>query len=444
MDKLLLRVLENSILDRIAGKITLALRDEERESIVMDALLNACGDIEAKFKVEKPAILEGLQEKEKFVKDFFSLSIIEDLLEDSDVEDIIINSLSPIFVHTSSNGLVKTDKRFGTKQELDLLIKKMLVFAGGKKLTKINNLELHNMKGRVNIISSPLGHQITITKIKEEPLSIIDLIDKGTLNFEMAAQLWLYVEGFSVRPANIIVSGGPGSGKTTILNAILGFLPRNERLVVIEDTLELNTKFTDICSRLESSDDLTMDDLVKNSLRMRPDRIIIGEVRGREAQGMMTAINIGKHCMGTIHANSARETILRLQSPPMNVSESLIGLINVFIIMQKCFDNEEAFRVIREIGETAGLEEKKVLLSYLWEYHARSRQFIKTAPSSIYRDKLAHITDVSPKKIIEEVDTRTKILKALKRNNIYSIQKISQICEQYRINPKKAISNLRI
>ena len=444
MDKSLLRVLENSILDRIAGKITLALRDEERESIVRDVLLDACGDVEAKFEVEKSAILESLQDKEKFIKKFFSLDIIEDLLENSDIEDIIINSLSPIFVHTSSNGLAKTDKRFETKQDLDLVIKKMLVFAGGRKLSKINNLELHNMRGRVNIVSSPLGHQLTITKIKEEPLSIINLIDKGTLNFEMAAQLWLYVEGFSVNPANIIVSGGPGSGKTTILNAILGFLPRDERLVVIEDTLELNTKFTDICSRLESSDELTMNDLVKNGLRMRPDRIIIGEVRGQEAQGMMTAMNIGKHCMGTIHANNARETILRLQSAPMNVPEPLIGLINVFIIMRKCFDKGEAFRVVHEIGETAGLQERKVLLSYLWEYDIPSRQFMKTAPSSIFRDKLAHIADVSPKRIIEEVNTRTKILKALKRNNIYSIQKISQICEEYRTNPKKTISTLRI
>ncbi len=443
MDKLL-RILENTVLDNVVGKITLALRDEERESIVMDALLDICSDIEDKFEVKKSAILKSLQEKEKFVKDFFSLGIIEDLLENSDVEDIIINSLSPIFVHTSSSGLVKTGKRFKTKQELDLLIKKMLIFAGGKKLNKINNLELHNMKGRVNIVSSPLGHQITITRIKEEPLSIIDLIDKGTLNFDMAAQLWLYVEGFSVNPANIIVSGGPGSGKTTILNAILGFLPRNARLVVIEDTLELNTKFTDICSRLESSDDLTMEDLVRNSLRMRPDRVVIGEVRGREAQGMMTAMNIGKHCMGTMHANNARETILRLQSEPMNVSEPLIGLINVFVIMRKRFDNGEAFRVVQEIGETAGLQERKVLLSYLWEYDTRTRQFIKTAPSSIYRDKLAHVANVSPKRIIEEVNTRSKILKALKRDNVYSIEKISQICEQYRTNPKKTISNLKI
>ena len=443
MDKLL-RALEDTVLDKVAGKITLALRDEERESIVMDALLDVCNDIEDKFEVKKPAILKTLQEKEKFVKDFFSLGIIEDLLDDSDVEDLIINSLSPIFVHTSSNGLVKTDKRFKTKQELDLLIKKMLIFAGGKKLNKINNLELHNMKGRVNIVSSPLGHQITITRIKEEPLSIINLIDKGTLNFDMAAQLWLYVEGFSVNPANIIVSGGPGSGKTTILNAILGFLPRNARLVVIEDTLELNTKFTDICSRLESSDDLTMEDLVRNSLRMRPDRVVIGEVRGREAQGMMTAMNIGKHCMGTMHANNARETILRLQSEPMNVPEPLIGLINVFVIMRKRFDNGEAFRVVQEIGETAGLQERKVLLSYLWEYDTRTGQFIKTAPSSIYRDKLAHVANVSPKRIIEEVNTRSKILRALRRDNVYNIEEISQICEQYRTNPKKTLNNLKI
>ncbi len=208
---------------------------------------------------------------------------------------------------------------FIPKRNLNNFIQKLLVFAGRKSYHKIANLELANLAGRVNIIDSPLGVQLTITKAKMDPLSIIDLIRRGTMSYEAAGQLWLYLEGLSIRPANIIISGGPGTGKTTLLNALLSFIPEKDRLVVIEDTMELNTFMEDSCSRLETDDELNLSDLVKNSLRMRPERIIVGEVRGAEARDMITAVNIGKYCMGTIHALSARETITRLHNEPMNV-----------------------------------------------------------------------------------------------------------------------------
>src|SRR3990167_9270964 len=116
----------------------------------------------------------------------------------------------------------------------------------------------------------------------------------------------MYIEGMSIRPANIMIAGGPGVGKTTLLNALFCFIPQNERMVVIEDTLELNTFLEDSCSRLESDDDIPLELLVRNSLRMRPDRIIIGEVRGPEAKDMITAVNVGKFCLSTIHAATAR------------------------------------------------------------------------------------------------------------------------------------------
>ena len=443
MDKILIE-LQNKILDSILNKVTLSMHLDERRVLIMDALVDACNDIQAKFNIDKIGILENFDEREKFINTLLSIDPIEELLDDNDVEDIVINSLSPIYVHRSSKGLTSTNKRIKDQKELDLFIKKILVFSGEGKFRKINDLELPNMRGRVNVVISPLGPQITIAKIKKEPLSIIDLINLGTLDFEMAAQLWIYVEGFWVCPANIIVSGGPGSGKTTLLNAILGFLPRNERLVIIEDTLELNTKFADICSRLESSHDLSMEALVKNSLRMRPDRVVIGEVRGIEAQGLMTAMNIGKHCMGTIHANSARETILRLQSEPMNIPESLIGLINVIITMRRYYNKGKAFRVAHEISETAGLQERRVLLSCLWEYDIAGKRFLKTAPSSIFRDRIAQMADVSPKRIMEELTIRAKILKAIKNSKISELEEVSNICEQYRQNPKKVIANFGI
>lgn len=197
----------------------------------------------------------------------------------------MVNSLNPIFIHVIKKGLVKTDKRFPNLEELNLFINKLIVFSGRQKMGAINNVELQDIEGRVNIVFSPFGPQITITRTKELPLSIIDLIEGNALSCDLAAQLWLYVEGLGIKPANIIISGGPGSGKTTLLNALFSFIPARDRLVLIEDTLELNTKLEENCARLASDECLSMEDLVKNSLRMRPDRIIVGEVRGPGSGG---------------------------------------------------------------------------------------------------------------------------------------------------------------
>jgi len=138
------------------------------------------------------------------------------------------------------------------------------------------------MRGRANIVYSPLGPEITIAKTRAQPLSIIDLMNNRSLPAEIAALLWLYIEGLGVRPANIMIAGGPGSGKTTLLNALLSFISADQHIVLIEDGFELMTGWIKDISRLESAEGLSLADLVKNSLRMRPERIIIGETGGRK------------------------------------------------------------------------------------------------------------------------------------------------------------------
>jgi flagellar protein FlaI len=305
-------------------------------------------------------------------------------------------------------------------------------------------VELVEIKGRANIAYSPFGPQITVTRAKGKPLSIIELIENGALTPELAAQFWLYVEGLGVKPANIIISGGPGSGKTTFLNALLSFIPTNERIVVIEDTLELNTDTEENCSRLESDDETSLADLVKNSLRMRPDRIIVGEVRGKEAQDLMTAMNIGKYCMGTLHASTARETIIRLENEPMNVPSVLINLVDVFVIMRRYNLHNRIKRVVGEVVETAGMEQKIVLLSPLWSYDFASGRFQEPTVGSGYRDRLAQISGVSPKDIIEEIKLRAKFIAALQGKGIKDFSRVTEFCQKYTSNPNEAIKELGV
>ena len=269
-DKRIIQDIQNRIIEKLTGKLSLLQTDQERQIVVSEALEDVCGCLENDMILEEVKALKTQEERREFIKNFLRYDVIQELLWDPEVEDIIINSLNPIFIHHAQKGLVKTKLKFDNLRQLDLFIKKLIIFSGRTELKKINNLELPNIQGRVNVALSPLGPQITITKAKTEPMSIIDLIDYGMLSCDLAAQLWLYVEGLSVRPANIIISGGAGSGKTTLLNALFSFLPENERMVVIEDTLELNTQLEESCSRLESDENIDMSALVKNSLRIFP------------------------------------------------------------------------------------------------------------------------------------------------------------------------------
>jgi len=430
--------LEKWTLDRLVGKMSLMMADDERKQVTIAALQEVLkGEGAVYFQQMSMSDL-----RKEFVQRFLSYGIIEDLLYDPEVEDITINALKPIYVHHAHKGFIPTDKQFQNPKEFNNFIQKLLIFAGRNTYHKIANMELVNLAGRVNIIDSPMGVQLTITKTKTDPLSIIDLIRHGSMSYEAAGQLWLYVEGLSVRPANIIISGGPGTGKTTLLNALFSFIPDKDRMVVIEDTLELNTFIEDSCSRLETDDELTLSDLVKNSLRMRPERIIVGEVRGSEARDMVTAVNIGKYCMGTIHALSARETITRLHNEPMNVPDSLINLIDVFIILKRYHVKGKLYRVLDEVSETSGMESNKVLLSHVFKYNYDQNTVASVSPSTVYRDRLSQETGMSPRDIINETWIRAAVLKTLDGKGIHTIKEVSTFCRYYALHPKEALAKI--
>jgi len=177
-------------------------------------------------------------------------------------------------------------------------------------------------------------------------------------------------------------------------------------------------------------------------LRMRPDRVIVGEVRGAEASDMMTAMNIGKVCMGTIHASTAREAVIRLENEPMNVPTGMVPLVDVFIIMRRFNIGGEIFRVVGEVVEIAGIEQKKVLLSELWAYDLANHRIEEKAPSSIYRDRLASVAGVKPNEIMDEIRVRAGLLWTLAQGDIKTIEEISSFCKAYCTNPEEVLAKL--
>jgi len=442
MEKLKLIELETLLVEKLCGRITLLQPNDEKELLVDEVLTELLkGDKSGRFKQAKEE-LSNEKAKIQFVTDFLSYGIIKELLCDFEIEDIIINGMNPIYIHHARKGFVPSGLKFEDRRELDLFIKKLILFSGRKTLQKIMNIELPNLEGRVNIAMSPFGAQLTITKAKLSPLSIIDLIKKGALSYEVAAHLWLYLEGMSIRPANVLIAGGPGVGKTTLLNALFSFIPTSDRVVVIEDTLELNTFLDDSCSRLECDEDLTLADLVKNSLRMRPERIVIGEVRGDEARDLMTAANIGKYLIGTIHALTSREAIIRLQNEPMNIPEMLVSLIDVFVILKRYHVEDRIFRVVDEVSETSGMEHVKILLSQIYKYDYDSGKIKMVSPSTVYRDQLATAAGIMPKDIIDEIRVRAFCLEELGKRGHSTMTEVTNFCRAYSQNPAEAITGL--
>lgn len=233
---------------------------------------------------------------------------------------------------------------------------------------------------RVNVVLSPIalnGPIVTIRKFPDCPLSIDQLISWGSITKEAAEELRLYVQaGY-----NIFVSGGTGSGKTTFLNILSDFIPKDERIITIEDSAELQIQGIENLIRLETRNEnvegchaITIRDLIKSSLRMRPDRIIVGEVRGSEAVDMITAFNTGHDgSMSTGHANSARDMLSRLENmilmgmdiPLAAVKQQIASAIDIMIHLGRIRDKS---RRVLEITEIDGIQDGEIKMHTLYEF----------------------------------------------------------------------------
>lgn len=318
--------------------------------------------------------------KDELLDEIIGFGPITSLISDDSVTEIMVNGPDNIYIEKNGK-LLKTNARFKDDNHILHVIKKIVAPIGRRidESSPMVDARLPN-GSRVNAIIPPLaidGPSITIRKFSEDPFKVEDLINFGTLNSKMAQILEYCVKG----RLNIVVSGGTGSGKTTTLNVLSSFIPNDERIVTIEDAAELHLSQEHVVrletrpANVEGKGAVTIRDLVKNSLRMRPDRIIVGEVRSGEALDMLQAMNTGHDgSLTTGHANSPRDMLARLETmvlmsgmnlPVRAIRDQIASAIDLIIQQSRLMDGS---RKITHIAEVQGMEGDVIILQDIYRY----------------------------------------------------------------------------
>jgi flagellar protein FlaI len=380
------------------------------------------------------------------------------LMRDEHLEEIMINGIErPLYVVHRKYGMCQTNLKFESKEELNKIISWLSNYVGREISEGRPLLDAQMPDGsRANVAippAAPYGPAMTIRKFKKVPYNVIDLIKIGSMTPELTAFLWLCVEGMGINPINMLISGGAGSGKTTLLNALSMFIPYTERIITVEDTLELNFDFMDNWVPLEAMPNvleigktrLDMDMLLKNALRMRPDRVIVGEVRGEEAQTLMVAMDIGmRGSMGTIHANNSRETTLRLLDEPMAVPLRMMPLINVIVVLNRIYDRRKGMiRRVTQVSEISGIEGEVVQIGDVYTWNMQFDKISKTEYPILLIDRLADRCNIPKKRIQTELLVREKVLQYMVNRDIQENKDVFNFIQKYHADPQLLIDEIK-
>jgi len=343
------------------------------ETIIDEVIASMAAEIPDKVD------LEGL--KKEVLNEAVGLGPLEDLLADDDITEIMVNAYDDIYTEYKGK-LSKSDVVFSSDLAVMSAIERIVAPLGRRIDESSPMVDARLPDGsRVNAIIPPLalrGPCLTIRKFSKKKLEIQDLINFGTINNKMAALLKMIVENH----CNIIISGGTGSGKTTLLNIMSNFIPPTERIITVEDAAELQLGQPHIVAlesrppNLEGKGAVTIRELVKNCLRMRPDRIVVGECRGSEALDMLSAMNTGHDgSLTTAHANTPRDVISRLEVmvmmagmdlPAKAIREQIASAVNIVVQQSRLGDGS---RKVTHISEITGIEGDTVQLNDIFRFH---------------------------------------------------------------------------
>ncbi|RLI97153.1 MAG: hypothetical protein DRO96_01280 [Candidatus Aenigmatarchaeota archaeon] len=368
------------------------------------------------------------------------LGSLDLLIADDNLEEIAINnSEEAVWVYHKKYGWLKTNIKMENED-------KIYYYASsigrriGRQITLLEPLMDATLEtgDRVNATLEPIstfGNTITIRKFSRRPWTITDFIASNTISIEASALLWLAVQ----YELSTLISGGTASGKTSMLNVISNFFPPNQRIISIEDTREITLpKFlhwVPMTTRLpnpEGKGGVSMLDLIVNSLRMRPDRIIVGEIRRqREAEVMFEAMHTGHSVYATVHANNTKETIVRLTNPPINIPKTMLPAISLIVVQYR--NRRVGYRRTFQVAEILPDGDARVLM----QWNAKKDRLEKVARSVNLMNTLETYTGYTRNEIQKDLIEKGKVLKWLVKHKVNNIHDVGYVMAEYYTNKKK-------
>lgn len=351
----------------------------------------------------------SIEQRVSIVRQIYSsirgFGLLDSIIADDTITEVMINGPENVFIEQNGR-LFKMDKQFESQRKLEDVIQRIVGMAG-REVNQANPICDTRLPdgSRVNVVLPPIalcGPTLTIRKFSKEPMTVEKLIKYGSITQEIADKLEILVKA----KYNIFISGGTGSGKTTFLNALSNFIPHDERVITIEDSAELQITGVDNLVSLETRNantsgagQITIRDLIKSSLRMRPERIVVGEVRGGEALDMLQAMNTGHDgSLSTGHANSTQDMLSRLETmvlqgaaglPLEAIRQQIASAVDIIIHLSRLRDKS---RKTMEITEVVGYENGKIILNPLYVFEEDENSTLEKVSGSLRRteNKMQH------------------------------------------------------
>lgn len=417
-------------------KVLLGERD------VRDFLRERLRRIVKKYKVRLPEKAYGKIEY-YVLRDVWGYGKIDVMVRDVNIEDISCDGVSvPVYVWHRKYESLPTNVVFESGDELDSFIVR-LAYKAGKQISIASPIVEGSLPEgfRIHLTLSEVsrrGSTFTIRKFREKPYTIIDLIDFGTISPELAAYLWCLVD----EKRNIMIGGATAAGKTTTLNAVAMFIRPEAKIVTIEEVPEIklpHENWVPLVARPAVDSwvrNITLFDLLKSALRMRPDYIIVGEVRGEEAYTLFQSIATGHAGMCTIHAENVQYAIRRLETKPMNIPRILIPMMNVYIQIVRTKFRERIVRRVTEVHEITGIDPDTgdIILNRVFTWNPLKDSIERVGVSSLLR-YIAEQKGISLKEVESEIRRREKIIRYMVRRNLRGFEEVSNIIREYYLNP---------
>jgi flagellar protein FlaI len=455
-----IEVATQAVLDSIKEKLIEIVKIEISE--ILDP--KAMEEIKNRFIESAKRIitqeLPAINDKEKdilagtLVHEMLGLGRLEVILNDDNLEEVVINNSSePIWVFHKKVGWLKTNISIDTEEQI-YNYASMIGRKIGRQITNLNPLmDAHLITGdRVNATLFPIstkGNTITIRKFRREPWTMIHFIDptQKTMTREIAALLWLCMQ----YELNIIVAGGTASGKTSVLNALMPFIPPNHRVLSIEDTRELRLPdflhwipLTTREPNPEGKGEVSMLDLLVNSLRMRPDRIVVGEIRRQnEAEVLFEAMHTGHSVYATLHADRAEQVVRRLTNPPINVPESMLESLHLVIVQYR--HRRLGIRRTIEVAEFIPGESGKFgsRLETLYRWKPLTDTIEKARSSIRLINEIRMHTGMTDEQMDADLKEKETVLQWMLDNNIKTVNTVGKVVAEYYHDTKNVLKTVK-